>query len=199
MFWDRVAWAYDIFADGINKKTHRALRAKVGALILPTDEVLECACGTGLLSGVIAEKCRHLVATDFSANMLKRARKKYKNVENIEFREGNILQLDFPDAQFDAVVAANVIHLLDEPYRALEEMCRVCRPGGRLIIPTYMNRTARGRTSAFAGALGKAGADFKREFTVDTYVKFFEDAGYPDVTCTLCEGKVPCAVAVLRR
>ena len=74
MFWDNVAWVYDIFADGINRKANRKLCKVVAGLISPTDDVLECACGTGLLSGVIAEKCRHLVATDFSANMLKIAR-----------------------------------------------------------------------------------------------------------------------------
>ena len=50
-----------------------ALCAAVAALIRPEDEVLECACGTGLLSGVIAGRCRSLIATDFSENMLRRA------------------------------------------------------------------------------------------------------------------------------
>lgn len=47
MFWDNVAWLYDIFADGINRKANRALCAAVGELISPADDVLECACGTG--------------------------------------------------------------------------------------------------------------------------------------------------------
>lgn len=38
------------------------------------------------------------------------------------------------------MVAANVIHLLDEPYKALAELDRVCRIGGKIIIPTYMNK-----------------------------------------------------------
>ena len=56
MFWDNVAWLYDIFADGINRKANRALCAAVGELISPADDVLECACGTGLLSGVIGSE-----------------------------------------------------------------------------------------------------------------------------------------------
>ena len=51
MFWDRVAWIYDLFANGINRRANRALCAAVEALIRPSDEVLECACGTGLLTG----------------------------------------------------------------------------------------------------------------------------------------------------
>ena len=51
MFWDNVAWVYDIFANVINRKANRALCAAVAALIRPEDEVLECACGTALSPG----------------------------------------------------------------------------------------------------------------------------------------------------
>ena len=199
MFWDNVAWLYDIFADGINRKANRALCAAVGELISPADDVLECACGTGLLTTVIAPRCKRLTATDFSAAMLRRAKKKCAKFGNVQLAQAEILHLDYPDESFDAVVAANVIHLLDEPYRALQELERVCRPGGRLIIPTYMNRTDKGRTNRVSGAIGKAGADFKREFTPDTYRQFFAEAGYPDAEYALCEGRIPCAVAVLQK
>ncbi len=147
MFWDRVAWAYDLFANGMNRKANRALCAAVEKLIAPADEVLECACGTGLLTGVIAGKCTRLVATDFSANMLRRAAKKCGGYGNVTFEQADILHLNFPDERFDTVVAANVIHLLDDPYRALAEMNRVCKAGGRLIIPTYMNQTEQGTST----------------------------------------------------
>ena len=58
MFWDRVAGVYDIFANVINRRANRALCDEVARLIRPTDRVLECACGTGLLTGVIAHKRR---------------------------------------------------------------------------------------------------------------------------------------------
>ena len=199
MFWDNVAWVYDIFANVINRKANRALCAAVGELISPADDVLECACGTGLLTGVIAPRCESLIATDFSAKMLKRAEKKYGGYANVRFDEANILRLSYPNGRFDTVVAANVIHLLDEPYQALSELERVCKPGGKIIIPTYMNQTDKGKTNGVSGAIGKAGADFKREFTLDTYKQFFADAGYTDAGYVLCEGRIPCAVAILRQ
>jgi len=82
---------------------------------------------------------------------------------------------------------------------ALGELNRVCKDGGLLIIPTYMNKDSKGKTSSFAGAVGKAGADFKREFTVDSYRQFFLDAGYSDVQVRLAEGRIPCAVAIMRK
>ena len=199
MFWDRVAWAYDLFAEGINRKADRALCAAVERLIAPSDAVLECACGTGLLTEVMAPRCRSLVATDFSEKMLKRAEKKCGGYGNVRFEQADILHLPYPDASFDVVVAANVIHLLDQPYQALRQLERVCRPGGRLIIPTYMNQTDKGTTNSVSGVIGRAGADFKRAFTLDTYRQFFADAGYPDGDYILCAGRIPCAVAVLRR
>lgn len=199
MFWDQVAGVYDIFANIINKKAHQKLRHIISGLVQLEDDVLECACGTGLLSMVIAGRCKALTATDFAPKMLQRAKKNCSNYNNITFRQGNILSLDFDDETFDKVVAGNVIHLLDEPLKALSELNRVCRQGGKLIIPTYMNKDKNGKTSGFASAVGRAGADFKRQFTIDTYRQFFLNAGYADVQITLAEGRIPCAVAVMTR
>ena len=198
MFWDRVAGVYDLFVNVVNRRTHQALRKIVAGLIQPGDHALECACGTGLLTEVIAPRCAHVTATDFAPKMLARARKNCAALTNITFEPADITALRYPDASFDAVVAGNVIHLLDEPMKALHELDRVCRPGGRLIIPTYMNRDKKGNTSGFATAVGKAGADFKRQFTVASYRHFFLEAGYADVEIQLAEGRIPCAVAVMK-
>ena len=199
MFWDRVAGVYDLFVNVVNGKTHKALRRIVADLIEQEDVVLECACGTGLLSTVIAGKCQHLTATDFAPKMLKRAEKNCAAYGNVLFRQANILSLEFPDNRFDKVVAGNVIHLLDEPLKALKELDRVCRPGGMLIIPTYMNRNQKGETGGFVSVIGKAGADFKRQFTVESYKQFFLEAGYDDVKISLADGRIPCAVAVMTK
>lgn len=199
MFWDNVAWIYDVFANVVNRKANRALCAVVKRCVGPEAEALECACGTGLLTGVLASGCKSLIATDFSAKMLRRAERKYGAYANVRFEQTDVMCLPYPDGRFDIVVAANVIHLLDEPYRALRELDRVCRTGGRIVIPTYMNRTGKGTTNGVSNMIGKAGADFKREFTLDSYRQFFADAGYADVRYTLCEGTIPCAVAVIRK
>ena len=199
MFWDSVAGVYDVFVHVINRKTHQELKEIVAALIEPDDTVLECACGTGLLSAVIAPKCRQLTATDFSEKMLKKAEKNCRTFRNITYAQADITALSFADGFFNKVVAGNVIHLLDNPLTALGELNRVCKDGGMLIIPTYMNKGAKGKICGFAGAAQKAGADFKRQFTVDSYRQFFLDAGYPDVKVSLADGRIPCAVAVMRK
>ena len=194
-----MAGVYDVFVNIINRKTHEKLKEIVSDLIGPEDLVLECACGTGLLSAVIAPRCRRLTATDFSEQMLKKAKKNCASFRNAAFAKADITALQYPDGSFDKVVAGNVIHLLDNPLTALGELNRVCKDGGILIIPTYMNKDARGKTSGFAGAVGKAGADFKRQFTMESYRQFFLDAGYPDVKVSLADGRIPCAVAVMKK
>ena len=127
MFWDSVAGVYDLFVNVVNRRTHLALRKIVANLIQPSDNVLECACGTGLLTEVIAQKCGHLTATDFAPKMLAKARKNCAAFGNITFEPADITSLGYPDGSFDAVVAGNVIHLLDDPLKALNELDRVCK------------------------------------------------------------------------
>jgi len=198
MFWDRVAFVYDIFANVINRKTNKKLCAVVKNALSSNDDVLECACGTGLLSMAIAEKCNSLVATDFSVNMLKQAQRKMKKYSNAKLEQADITVLPYANNTFDAVVAGNVIHLLDEPYKALNELNRVCKNGGKIIIPTYMNKAKGGKTDSVSKAIGKVGVDFKTKFCKDSYIEFFKKAGYSNVSCVVCDGKIPCAVAVIQ-
>ena len=144
-------------------------------------------------------RCKSLIATDFSAKMLRQAERKCRKYRNITWEQADILQLRFPDECFDVVVAANVIHLLEDPYKALQELDRVCKKGGRMIIPTYMSGTDRGTTNGVSSAIGKVGADFKREFTLKSYQQFLTAAGYPHAEYTLCQGRIPCAVALLKK
>ncbi len=199
MFWDHAAGVYDVFVNIINRKTHESLKKMIAEQISPNDAVLECACGTGMLTGVIADRCKELTATDFSEKMLEKAKKNCSSYSNITFQRADITELRFPDHSFDKVAAGNVIHLLDDPMQALNELNRVCRKGGMLIIPTYVNKDSRGKTNGFAVAAGKAGADFKRQFTPESYRQFFVDAGYPDAAVSVAEGWIPCAVAVMKK
>ena len=199
MFWDKVAGIYDIFVYIINKKTHDVLCRKVAAYINDTDDVLECACGTGLLTTVIADRCHSVIASDYSLNMLRQTQKKCSGYGNIKFEQADIMCLKYHDKSFNKVIAGNVIHLLDDPFKALKELERVCKDDGMIIIPTYINRNTKGEDSSFSKVIDKTGADFKRQFTFETYQCFFKDAGYSNVDYELIDGKIPCAIAVIRK
>ena len=197
MFWDKAAGLYDLFENFYNGTVNRQLSLEVAAMIEEEDRVLECACGTGMISKQIGPRCKELVATDFSVGMLKQAKKNLQHLPNVTVKKANIMQIKCKDNTFDKVVAGNVIHLLDDPKAALQELERVCKVGGKIIIPTYVNNENAGKPGIFVQLLEKFGANFKCQFDYSSYQKFFKDAGYSDVAYSLVEGKMPCAIAVI--
>ena len=199
MFWDKVAGIYHLFENIYNGKVFRETGRVVAGEVETRDEVLECACGTGAISTWLAEKCKHLTATDFSVGMLKQTAKKCAKYGNVTVRKADIMKLKCRDERFDKVVAGNVIHLLDDPEAAVAELYRVCKKGGKIIIPTYVNMQKDGDTSLLIKTLHKAGANFRRQFDAESYQEFFRRAGYELEKCTVVEGRLPCAVAVIRK
>ena len=67
MFWDKIAGVYDLFENVYNDKVNKKLCREVAELISAEDEVLECACGTGMLTEHMAPKCKSIVATELSS------------------------------------------------------------------------------------------------------------------------------------
>ena len=196
MFWDKVSGVYDLFENIYNKSVYQATGESVAKYIKNTDRVLECACGTGAISIFIAPMCKNLFVSDYSVGMLKQARKKLKNYDNIDYRRVDITDIEAEDNSFDVVVAGNVIHLLPDPQRAMNELTRVCKDGGRLIIPTYINGDE-GTNKLAVKFLEKLGANFKCQFDAESYEKFFEDMGYENVTYEVVRGRMSCDIAVI--
>lgn len=196
MFWDKVSAFYDLFEILYNGKVYWGLGKKVAEEIEKDDIVLECACGTGAISQYIAPKCKQLIATDFSEGMLKRTSRKCRRYKNVKIKRADMTQLKYRDNRFDKVVAGNVIHLLDNPHTAIKELERVCKAGGKIIIPTYINASDATNKKAVR-LLEAAGADFKRQFDINSYRKFFESAGYEKVEYHIIQGRMPCAVAII--
>jgi len=111
-------------------------RAAVAALGLRAgDRVLEVGTGTALTAPLYPRDCR-VTAVDLSASMLRRARARVARggLTHIRLLAADAARLTFPDASFDRVYAPYVISVVPDPLQALREMCRVCRPGGRIVI-----------------------------------------------------------------
>ena len=198
MFWDKISPLYDLFENVYNHKVYAGTGTKVAEFIDPSDEVLECACGTGAITVCIAKKCRRLIATDFASGMLRQAARKCRKHRNVSFKKADITSIKCRDARFDKVVAGNVIHLLPDPGKALAELERVVKPGGKIIIPTYINmsKESAGLAVKFVELLG---ADFKKQFDLDSYKAFFKEMRYENVEYHVVDGRMPCAIAVIKK
>ena len=194
MIWDRVAPLYDVVVNTANRAVYAATGTAVTRLIHPGDTVLECACGTGAITAAIAPTCASVVATDYSEGMLKQARKKLARFPNVVVEQADITDLHYADHSFDAVVACNVIHLLPEPGDALKEIKRVVRPGGTIIVPTYVIPKKRAHTM-FLRLISRFGVHFQEHFDPASYRAFFERMGCMGVTYRVVRGRIPCVIA----
>lgn len=107
------------------------------ATVKSGDRVLDVACGTGVLTGAVAEAVGEggsAIGVDINANMLTVAREKYPS---IEWLEAPAESLPFDDATFDAVVSQFGLMYFADQQAALGEMLRVLRPGGKLAVAVW--------------------------------------------------------------
>ena len=103
------------------------------------DRALDAGCGTGVCSLALAERAGRVVGFDISGGSLRTARRLADGTgaKRIAFAQGSLLQVPFSDAIFDLVWSWGVVHHTADPARALDELARVLRPGGTLVLALY--------------------------------------------------------------
>jgi ubiquinone/menaquinone biosynthesis C-methylase UbiE len=94
--------------------------------------VLDVGCGPGTITVDIAQRVApgRVIGIDAAADVIEAARADAGDIENVEFRTGDVYALEFDDDTFDLVHAHQVLQHLPDPVGALREMARVCKPGG---------------------------------------------------------------------
>jgi ubiquinone/menaquinone biosynthesis C-methylase UbiE len=145
-------------------RRHRAF-ARLAALsgAEAGDRVLDVGCGTGYLTRHMATAVGPqgaVTGVDPSPTVLAYARRKSQSGRGAPctYQEGIAEALDLPDASFDTVVTSLMLHHLPEELRpvALGEMCRVLRPGGRLLVVEFRPPTSRIGRHLVHGGVGHA-------------------------------------------
>ncbi|UZJ40107.1 MULTISPECIES: class I SAM-dependent methyltransferase [Prosthecochloris] len=98
---------------------------------------LELGCGDGVFTEIIASNSEKVVATDWSAEMVEVTRQKFKDNEFIQVKQEDCLNLSFDKNSFDTVFMANLLHVIPNPEKALDECKRILKKDGRMIIVSF--------------------------------------------------------------
>ena len=154
------------------------------------DRILEVAAGPGLVTSAIAPVAGTVIATDYAAAMVEQLRRSTSSFANVTCEQADLFDLRFADGSFDAVVAANVLHLLPDLDGALASLRRVLRPGGVLVVPTYLHgETFLARMVSRAFAL--TGFPGRRRFSGTTLRQCLETAGFRVEGFEVIDGPFP--------
>jgi SAM-dependent methyltransferase len=100
------------------------------------DQVLDVACGPGLVACAFAVQARQVTGIDITPGMIEQAQRLQgeQQLENLTWQVGNVLPLPFSEASFSIVLTRYSLHHFLNPGAVLAEMVRVCRPGGRVLV-----------------------------------------------------------------
>lgn len=135
--WNKIAHSYHEVS--LISKAHISKFEQVADLVLKFSaaKVLDLGCGSGILEAKLMEKGfgGQIEALDNSEEMLKIARKSLQAVKNVNIRFFDLnSSLPFEENSFDCAVAINVMFSLDSPRRFVEDVFRILKSGGHLVL-----------------------------------------------------------------
>ena len=174
--WDELAAGYD--ADPYHHD-HVMVACILQAVadLRPEGVVLECGCGTGLVTRHLLA-AEHVYALDWSSRMLEQVERKFPP-ERVTVTQGDLRELPYPDGMFDCVMVANVLqHVVpaDQP-RVAAEIMRVLKPGGRYSVSVHhYSRDKQRRRWRKEGKTGQPGIDYVYFFSREDLRELFPQA-----------------------
>ncbi len=170
----RVALTYNAASDNYDHPAN-AFWARFGSRTIerldlrPGARVLDVCCGSGA-SAIPAARAvganGSVLGVDLADDLLVLARAKAEQCgyTNVEFRTGDLLDLDLPEAGFDAVVCVFGIFFVPDMQAAARALWRLVRPGGKLAVTTWGPRFLEPMSSRFWAAVREVNPDLFKEF-----------------------------------
>lgn len=121
---------------------------------VPKGRLADLGCGDGYGSMKLASSGYEVTGVDLSPSMIRSAKEKTAGKSGLSFIEGSLTALPFQDGEFDAAMAINSLEWTEEPLEALNEICRVVKPGGFAVI-AILGPTAAPRQNSFRRLYGE--------------------------------------------
>ncbi|MBE0524690.1 MAG: methyltransferase domain-containing protein [Methanosarcinales archaeon] len=182
-FWDNPHQNYDrVHAHGVyseleNEIWRNALTQLLGEKKL---KILDIGTGTGFLALLLAEMGHNVTGADWSNSKLEEAKKKIKGEITIKFVKEDAEDLSFEGDIFDAVVSRHVIWTLTNPKAVINELIRVTKPKGQIIVDVPEKNSHVGNHH-FGEEIGKE-LPFYNGADPEEVVKMFEEAGLGNIS-----------------
>lgn len=128
------------------KKENRFLKKT----IKPNSIVLDVGCGTGRNLKAIAHLCKEAIGIDKNKKILEMAKENLKEFPKIKLVLGNAACLPFPNSYFDFIICmGNTFGMIKNKFQALEEMAKVTKQGGKIIISVYNEKALNTRVKDY--------------------------------------------------
>ncbi|RJS91330.1 class I SAM-dependent methyltransferase [Salinisphaera sp. Q1T1-3] len=168
----RLSGTYDRFFGPVFEQGRQVAVDRMGCEA--GDRVLEVGVGTGLSLAHYADGV-DVVGIDVSPDMLEHARKRVNgNAERVTLEVMDAQSMDFPDNSFDKVVAMYVVSVAPDPKKVVDEMKRVCKPGGDIYIVNHFSQKGpMARLERLASPLSKL-VGFRPSFPLDDFLAMAE-------------------------
>ena len=143
----RQAQTFDLWAEKTDDQV--ADRFRTALAKAAHGNLLDVACGPGVVTAAIAPGAASVMAFDATEQMLEKARARCAKagLRNVEFRRGDAESLPFEEAQFDGVITRLAVHHFANPQRAFDEMFRVLRPHGTVVIVDVVSSEDEGESN----------------------------------------------------
>lgn len=182
-YFDEVAQQWDKMRKSFFSET---LRDKVfsTASIQKGKTAADIGAGTGFITEGLIRNGLKVIAADHSEAMLEEMRKKFSSVKGINYHLGEAEKLPIPDGTVDYAFANMYLHHVEFPLKAIKEMVRILKPGGKLIITDLDEHTHK----FLRGEHHDRWLGFKRE----DIRQWFQEAGLKNVIVD-CAGESCCA------
>ncbi len=132
-YFDGIAQQWDSMREGFFSEAVRE-KALAVAGVRPGQTAADIGAGSGFVTEALAQEGLSVIAVDQSEAMLEEMRRKFSHLDSIQYRVGQADSLPAEDEAVDYVFANMYLHHVESPSRAIGEMVRILRPGGKLVI-----------------------------------------------------------------
>ena len=138
-YWERHARNYDASMRWTLGRPMPRMLELTSDAVQGKGKVLEVAAGTGIVTVAIAQSSDSVIATDYAAAMVESLELRVRDagLKNVTCEQADIYSLPYSAGEFDAVVAANVLHLVPDLATAIQALRSVMKPDGMLVAPTF--------------------------------------------------------------